>query len=368
MASRIREKRSISPVNLSEFEALARKALRGPVFDHLSGGTDDEVALQENIEAFRRIQIIPRVLRDVTNRNLSATVLGQSISFPVILAPVTCLRRFHAQGELAAARAASAAGTIFTVSTGACYGLDEIAKASPGPFWLQLYAYRDKGITKGLVQRAEAVGHSAICLTADVPVGGRRERDLRNQYFYPKAMLYKNLTGLGLKGLSPQMSDEELLAFSARELTVALTWEYLEWLKSITKLPILLKGILSTEDALRAVSSGMQGIVVSNHGGRQLDRAPAAIDVLQEIAAAVDGRMEILLDSGVRRGTDVLVALALGAKAVLLGRPYAWALAANGEKGVSQALAMLREEFDIAMALAGCASVAEISASLVRRR
>jgi len=362
----MKKKGFLSPVNLSEFEALARRALPGPVFDHLSGGTDDEVALRENIEAFRRTQIVPCVLKDVTKRNLSATVLGHTISFPVILAPVTCLRRFHPKGELAAARAAAGAGTIFTVSTGACYGLDEIAKASSGPFWLQLYAYRDKGVTKGLVQRAEAAGHTAICLTADVPVGGRRERDLRNQYFYPKSMLYRNLKGLGLKGLSPRMSDVELLAFSAHELTVALTWEYLEWLKSITKLPILLKGILSTEDAVRAVSSGMQGIVVSNHGGRQLDRAPAAIDVLQEIAAAVDGRVEILLDSGVRRGTDVLVALALGAKAVLIGRPYAWALAAGGEKGVSQALTMLREEFDVAMALVGCASVAEINASFIR--
>jgi 4-hydroxymandelate oxidase len=356
------------PVNLFEFEALARQALPGPVFDHLSGGTDDEVTLRENIEAFRRIQIVPRVLRDVTQRNLGATVLGHPISFPVILAPVTCLRRFHPQGELAAARAAATARTIFTVSTGACYGLDEISKVSMGPFWLQLYAYRDKGITKGLIQRAEAAGHTAICVTVDAPVGGRRERDLRNQYFYPKAMLYRNLKGLGLKGLSPKMNDEELLAFSARELTVALTWEYLEWLKSITKLPLLLKGILSVEDAVRAASTGMRGIVVSNHGARQLDRAPAAIDVLPEIAAAVEGRLEILLDSGVRRGTDVLIALALGAKAVLLGRPYAWALASGGEKGVSRALEMLREEFDIAMALAGCASVADINASLIRRR
>ncbi len=356
------------PVNLSEFEELARRALPKPVFDHLSGGTDDEVALRENIEAFRRIQIIPRVLRDVTKRNLGTTVLGHSITFPVILAPAACLRRFHPDGELAVARAAANAGTIYTVSTGACYGFEEIAKASRGPFWLQLYAYRDKGITKGLIQRAEAAGHTAICLTADVPVGGRRERDLRNNYFYPKAMLYESLKGLGLKGLSPGMSDEQLLAFSARELTVALTWDYLEWLKSITKLPILLKGILSTDDALRAVSSGMQGIVVSNHGGRQLDRAPAAIEVLHEIATAVDGRIEVLVDSGVRRGTDVLIALALGARAVLIGRPYAWALAAGGEKGVSRALSMLREEFNTAMALTGCSTVAEIDASLIRRR
>jgi 4-hydroxymandelate oxidase len=364
----MKKKAQASAVNLPEFEALAKEALPKPVFDHLSGGTDDEVTLRENLEAFRRLQILPRVLKDVTNRNVATTVLGQSISFPVILAPITCLRRFHPQGELAVARAAASAETIYTVSTGACFGFDEIAKASRGPFWLQLYAYRDKGITKGLVERAETAGYSAICLTVDVPIGGRRERDLRNNYFYPKAMLYETLKGLGLKGFSPKMSDEQLLAFSARELTVALTWNYLEWLKSITKLPILLKGILSTDDALRAVSSGMQGIVVSNHGGRQLDRSPAAIDVLHEIATAVDGRIELLVDSGVRRGTDVLCALALGAKAVLLGRPYVWALAVEGERGVSRVLSMLRGEFDAAMALTGCSSVAEIDARLIRRR
>lgn len=364
----MKKRTKVTAVNLSEFEALAKLALPKPVFDHLSGGTDDELALRENLEAFRRLQLIPRVLRDVTNRNIATTVLGQPISFPVILAPAACLRRFHPQGELAVARAAASAGTIYTVSTGACYAFDEIAKAAGGPIWLQLYAYSDKGVTKELVKGAEGAGYSAICLTVDVPIGGRRERDMRNNYFYPKAMLFQSLKGLGLKGLSSKMSNEQLLAFSARVLTVALTWEYLEWLKSITKLPILLKGILSKDDALSAVSAGMQGIVVSNHGGRQLDRSPAAIDVLHEIATAVDGRIDVLVDGGVRRGTDVLCALALGAKAILLGRPYVWALAVNGEKGVIHALQMLRDEFDTAMALNGCSSVGQIDASLIRRR
>jgi 4-hydroxymandelate oxidase len=361
----MKKKAKVSAANLAEFEALAKKRLPKDVFEHLSGGSDDEVTLEGNVAAFRRISIIPRVLRDVTNRKTDTTILGQPITFPVLLAPIACLRRFHPQGELAAVRAAGSAGTICIVSTGACYGFEEIAKTATGPIWLQLYAYRDLGVTQSLVQRAEAAGYKAICLTVDVPLSGRRERDLRNQYFYPREMLYRNLKGLGVKGLSPDMDDEQLFAFAGRELTVALTWNYLEWLKSATKLPILLKGVLATEDARQAVACGMSGIVVSNHGGRQLDGAPASIDVLRDIATAVDGRLEVLLDSGVRRGTDVLRALALGAKAVLVGRPYAWALAANGEKGVLRALEMLREEFSTAMALAGCSQVVEIDASLI---
>jgi 4-hydroxymandelate oxidase len=368
MRRQMKKKAKVSAVNLAEFEALARKRLAKDVFEALSGGSDDEVTLEENVAAFRRMSMIPRVLRDVTDRKTNTTVLGQAIAFPVLLAPIACLRRFDSEGELAVVRAAASAGTVCIVSTGACYGFEEIAKSAEGPIWLQLYAYRDKGITQSLVQRAETAGYKAICLTVDVPLSGRRERDYRNQYFYPREMLYRNLKGLGIKGLTPRLDDAQLHEISRRELTVALTWDYLDWLKSVTKLPVLLKGILATDDARRAVNSGMAGIVVSNHGGRQLDGAPASIDVLRDIVAAVDGRLEVLLDSGVRRGTDVLRALALGAKAVLIGRPYAWALAAEGEKGVSRALEMLREEFDNAMALAGCSRVSEIDASLILNR
>jgi 4-hydroxymandelate oxidase len=364
----MKKKTKVSALNLAEFEALARKRLAKDAFEALSGGADDEVTLEENIAAFRRIAVVPRVLRDVTNRKTNTTILGQEIAFPVLLAPIACLRRFHPEGELAVVRAAASAGTICMVSTGACYGFEEIAKSAKGPIWLQLYAYRDKGITQGLIQRAEAAGYKAICVTVDVPVSGRRERDYRNQYYYPRKMLYRNLKGLGIKGLTPRLDDEQLHEISRRELTVALTWDYLNWLTSVTKLPVLLKGILATDDARRAVDSGMAGIVVSNHGGRQLDGAPASIDVLHDIVTAVDGRLEVLLDSGVRRGTDVLRALAWGAKAVLLGRPYAWALAVQGEKGVRRALEMLREEFDTAMALAGCSGVGEIDASLILNR
>lgn len=355
-------------VNLADFEEWAKKQLPRALFEHAAGGAGDEITLRDNVVAFERLQIIPRVLRDVTERKTGTTILGQPISFPVLIAPIACLRRFHPQGELAVVRAASKAGTISIISTGACYDFKEIAKAARGAAWLQLYAYRDKTVTQGLVQGAEAAGYKAICITVDVPVDGNRERDLRNRYYYPREMLYRNLKGLGVRGVSRKMNDAELLAFADRELRVALTWKYLEWLKTITQLPLLLKGILSPQDAARAVSSGVNGIVVSNHGGRQLDGSPASIDALPDVAKAVDGRIEILLDSGVRRGTDVLRAVALGAKAVLLGRPCAWALSVDGERGVSRALEILYKEFSTAMALAGCASVSEITADLIRSR
>ncbi|MFZ0634046.1 MAG: alpha-hydroxy acid oxidase [Candidatus Acidiferrales bacterium] len=355
-------------LNLADFEALAKKRLPKALFEHTAGGAEDEITLRDNVAAFQRLKIIPRVLRNITDRKTDTTVLGQPVSFPVLIAPMACLRRFHPQGELAVARAASKAGTISIISTGACYGFKKIAEAARGSAWLQLYAYRDKAVTQGLVEGAEAAGYKAICITVDVPVDGNRERDVRNRYYYPREMLYQNLKELGVKGVSREMNEAELLAFAGRKLRVALTWEYLEWLKTITKLPLVLKGILSPQDAARAVSSGINGIIVSNHGGRQLDGSPASIDALSEIAKAVDGHIEIFLDSGIRRGTDVLRAVALGARAVLLGRPCAWALTVDGERGVSRVLEILQKEFSTAMALAGCAGVAEITADLVHAR
>lgn len=349
-----------SAVNLADFEALAREVLETPIYDHLAGGADDEWTLKENLAAWRRIRLLPRVLRDVTQCDLSTTVLGHALSLPVILAPVACHRLFHADGEYAVARAAARARTVFTVSTGASYSLEEIARVAEGPCWFQLYAYRDRSITRGLVERAEAAGYKAICLTVDSPVSGRRERDLRSGFIRPGKFIYKTLGDIGFEGIPPNLDEEQLLAFSANALTVALTWKYLEWLRSVTRLPFLLKGILTEEDAVQAASLGVEGIVVSNHGGRQLDGCPAAIDVLEGIADAVGGRSEILMDSGVRRGTDILKALALGARAVMIGRPYIWGLAVNGEQGVTQVIELLREEFKIALSLAGCSSVNQI--------
>jgi len=356
-----------SPVNLADFEAVAREALEKPVYDHLAGGADDEWTLKENLTAWSRIRLLPKVLRDVTQCDLSTTLLGEPISMPVVLAPVACHRIFHVDGEYAVARAAAQARTIFTVSTGASYSLEEVARVADGPCWFQLYAYQDRAITRGLVERAEGAGYKAICLTVDSPVSGRRERDLRNGFIRPKKFIYKTLGDIGFKGIASNLDEEQLLAFSAKALTVALTWDYLEWLRSLTRLPFLLKGILTKEDAVHAASLGVEGIVVSNHGGRQLDGCPAAIDVLEGIAGAVGGRSEILMDSGVRRGTDVLKALALGARAVMVGRPYIWGLAVNGEIGVTQVIELLREEFKIALGLAGCSRVSEISREIILR-
>jgi 4-hydroxymandelate oxidase len=363
----LEDKENNLPVNLADFEPLAQAIISKPAFDHLSGGADDERTLRENLVAFQRIQLLPRVLKDVTRCDLSTSVLGQRLTMPVILAPVACHRLFHPEGEFAVARAAAAAGIVMTVSTGASYSLEEVAASSPGSRWFQLYAYQDRGITRGLVERAEAAGYQAICLTVDSPVSGRRERDLRSGFIRPKAFLYKTLVDVGFKDLSPELDEEQLLAFAGKSLTVALTWDYLDWLRSLTRLPFLLKGILCQQDALTAASKGIEGIIVSNHGGRQLDGTPASIDVLQGIAEAIDGRSEVLVDSGVRRGTDMLKALALGAKAVLIGRPYIWGLAVDGEAGVKRVLDLLREEFLIAMSLAGCVTVDEINRELIFR-
>lgn len=354
-------------VNVTEFEQLARGKMARDLFEHVASGSDDEWTLRENLAAFQRIRLLPQVLRDVTHCDLSTTVLGQRVSLPVLLAPIACQCRFHPEGELACARAAAGAGTIYALSTGSTFSIEEVASATQGPLWFQLYAYADKAITQGLVKRAEASGYKAICLTVDNPITGRREADLRNRYFYPQKMLLRNLQHVGFNDLSADLNDEQLLAFAAKKLTVGLTWDDIEWLRSLTRLPLVLKGIMTKEDAGRAVSCQAQAIIVSNHGGRQLDGVPASISVLEEIKEAVAGRVEILLDSGVRRGTDILKALALGARAVLIGRPYIWGLAARGEAGVTEVLDILKQELVIDMALAGCTKILEINRALVSR-
>lgn len=354
-------------VNVTEFEQLAQNKMARELFEHVASGSDDEWTLRENLAAFQRIRLLPQVLRDVTHCDLSTTVLGQRVDLPVLLAPIACQCRFHPEGELAAARAAAGARTIYVLSTGSTFSIEEVASATQGPIWFQLYAYADKAITQGLVERAEASGYKAICLTVDNPITGRREADLRNRYFYPQKMLLRNLRHIGFNDLSADLNNEQLLAFAAKKLTVGLTWDDIEWLRSLTQLPLVLKGIMTKEDARRAVSCQAQAIIVSNHGGRQLDGVPASISVLEEIAGAIAGRVEILLDSGLRRGTDILKALALGAKAVLIGRPYIWGLAARGETGVTEVLDILKQELVIDMALAGCTKIPEVNRALVSR-
>jgi len=297
----------------------------------------------------------------VSRVDLTTTVLGQRLELPVLLAPVALQRLAHPDGELASARAAAAAGTAFALSTMASATIEEAAAAATGHKWFQLYVHPDRDVTKRLVQRAEAAGYAAICVTADVPFLGRRERDLRNELEFPPDVTHVNYLGeVEAPPMSMEPGQSVLAASAGLLIDPALTWSEIDWLRSVTSLPLLVKGIMTAEDARLAVEHGVAAIVVSNHGGRQLDGAPATIEVLPEVVEAVQGRCEVLLDGGIRRGTDILKALALGASAVLIGRAYIWGLAAAGEEGVTRVLALLRNELELAMALCGRRSVQEI--------
>jgi len=353
-------------LNVLDYEELARKKLSQPFFDYIAGGADDEVTLRRNREAFERIELKPRALVDVSVIDLSTNVLGQRVEMPVLLAPVAVQRLAHPEGELATARAAATNGTIMTLSTMASASIEEVAAASEGPKWFQLYVHRDRNVSKRMVQRAEAAGYKAVCLTVDVPRLGRRERDFRNRLEYPPGVAHRNYIGeVELPPLEVGAGESELSASADVLIDPSLTWDAIDWLRSFTSLPIILKGIMTADDARLALDHAASAIVVSNHGGRQLDGAPATIAVLPEVVAAIEGRCEVLLDSGIRRGTDVLKALALGANAVLVGRAYIWGLAVSGEAGVTQVLSMLRNELELAMALCGCRSVAEVSPEVV---
>jgi len=357
----------MQPVNLPEYEEHARRSLPQEIFDFIAGGAEDEVTLRRNREAFHRIQLRPRVLVDVSRIDLTTSVVGQSTATPVLIAPVALQRAVHPEGELATARAAAAAGAIMVLSTMSSCTIEEVAEAAAGPKWFQLYVNPDRTITESLVRRAEACGYSVLCLTVDAPYLGRRERDLRNLLQFPPDVTYRNLErDVDLSGVAMGDQGSALAAAAVRLINPGMTWADVDWLRSLTNLPLLIKGILTPEDARLAVEHGVAGIVVSNHGGRQLDTVPATIEVLPEIVDAVQGRVEILVDGGFRRGTDVLKALALGAKAVLIGRPYIWGLAVGGEAGVSRVLGLLKTELELALALCGCASVVDIDQNLVR--
>ncbi len=355
----------IEAINLDDFEAIARKRLPSMAYDYYASGAHDEITLRENVEAFDRIALRYRVLVDVSRRDMSTTVLGQRVSMPVLVAPTAFHGLAHPDAELATVRAAGSAGTIMILSTLSNTGIEDVLVQARGPVWFQLDVYKDRGATRALIQRAEAAGCAAIVVTVDAPLLGRRERDVRNRFQLPPHLSVKNLTASGMALLPEREGESSLAAYVAEMLDPAITWADIEWLRSVTKLPLLVKGIVRGDDATAAAGSGVSGIVVSNHGGRQLDTAPATIRVLGEIADAVGGRIEVLVDGGVRRGTDVVKALALGARAVLLGRPVLWALASDGERGVVRALEILRSELDLAMALSGCPTLASVTRDLI---
>ena len=353
-----------APINLAEVESRALGRLTPMARDYYASGATDEVTLRWNREAYERIALRPRALVDVSARDLSTTVLGRRHPWPVIVAPSAFQRLAHPDGEAAVARAAAAEGVTMTLSTLASTSIEDVAAAAPGaPRWFQLYVFRDRVLTRELVARAEAAGYEALVLTVDAPLLGRRERDARNRFALPEGITAANLAGARSQ-ITSEGAESGLLQYFSTQIDPTLTWTDLEWLCSTTRLPVLVKGILRADDAARAIEAGARGVIVSNHGGRQLDTAVASIDALPEVVEAAAGRAPVLVDGGIRRGTDILKALALGADAVLLGRPILWGLV-DGEPGVRHVLQLLRAEFDLAMALAGCASRTTVTRDLV---
>jgi 4-hydroxymandelate oxidase len=337
---------------LTDFEAPARGRLHPAAWAYYAGGGWDGVTLRDNAEAWKRFRFRPRVLVDVSALDLSTTLLGSPVSMPIGIAPAALHGMAHPDGELATTRAATAAGVANVVSTVASRSIEEVAEASgPGLRWFQLYVQRDRSLSRALVQRAEAAGYRAIVLTVDLPVLGYRD-DLFRIGFDPGTLAYGNFAGMAGSGVDL----DDLLDMRS----VGLTWDTLAEIRSWSSLPLVLKGILTADDARLAVEHGAAAVWVSNHGGRQLDRAPAAIEMLDDVVEAVGGRAEVYLDGGVRRGTDVVTALAMGARAVFTARPLLYALACAGEPGVSKALAILREETGRAMSLVGAAGVGDL--------
>jgi 4-hydroxymandelate oxidase len=348
-------------VRLSDFEGPARDRLHPAAWAYYAGGAWDEATLRENHAAWDRYRLRPRVLVDVSAVDLSTTLLGRPVSLPVGIAPAALHGMAHPEGELATARAAAAAGVVAVISTVASQTVEAVAAAAPdGLRWFQLYVQRNRDRTRDLVQRAEAAGYSALCVTVDLPVMGYRDDILRLR-FDPGEDAYANLPKRDAWRAGGELDD--LLDMRS----VGMTWETLTEIRSWSSLPLVLKGIMTAEDARLAVEHGADAVWVSNHGGRQLDRVGAGIDVLEEVVAAVDGRAEVYVDGGIRRGPEVLIALALGAHAVFAARPFLWALACAGEAGVARALAILREEVERGMALLGARTPAEVRQDHVTR-
>ncbi|KAJ9179435.1 hypothetical protein P3X46_011223 [Hevea brasiliensis] len=349
-------------VNVNEFQIMAKQVLPKMYYDFYAGGAEDQYTLKENVEAFQKILFRPRVLMDVSRIELSTTVFGHAISAPIMIAPTSMHKLAHPEGEIATARAAAACNTIMVLSVSATCSLEEVAASCNAVQFFQLYVYKRRSIAVNLVQRAERNGYKAIVVTADTPRLGRREADIKNKMIVPQL---KNLEGL----LSTEVKYDKgssLEAYANESFDASLCWKDIGWLKSITNLPIVVKGILTRDDAIKAMEVGVEGIIVSNHGARQLDYTPATISALEEVVDAVRGKVPVLLDGGIRRGTDVFKALALGAQGVFVGRPVIYGLAVKGEHGVRQVIEMLKNELELTMALSGCPSLKDISRSHVR--
>ncbi len=352
-----------------EAKKLASKVLPQTARDYINGGSGDEQALVRNRRGWKDINLIPRVLVDVSNRNPSTNILGIKTPFPCVIAPTAYHKLAHPEAEFATASAASEAGVIMTVSTFSNTPIEKLTSISGNQTWFQLYVYRDRGITKELIKRVEASGCKAFVVTVDVPILGKRVRDIRNGFCLPADYFPANLTADSAARLSMKFAGSSLEAFVKEQLDDSLCWKDLEWIRSQTSLPIIVKGILHPDDAVRACQLEVDGIVVSNHGGRQLSVCPSTAEMLPLIRDSMPSTGPLLLvDGGVRSGTEIFKALALGADAVLVGRPILWGLAHSGKEGVSNVLNILRCEFTDTMALCGVSSVEEINRVFIRNR
>ncbi len=337
-------------VSLFDFEPVARRRMSHMEWEYVNSAAADEITVRWNREAFDRIRLNPHVLNDVSRLETRVTLFGQELEFPILLAPSALHRLAHPEGERATARGAGRAQAAMVLSTMSTVAVEEVVKSASQPVWFQLYVQSDRGFTRHLIERAEAAGCRALCVTVDTPVDGARNRQQRAHFHLPPGIEMVHLKGLSTRNAGNPRTEAD--AFAAL-LTDKLTWKDIEWMLSFAKVPVLLKGILNPEDAAIAANAGVAGIIVSNHGARNLDTVPATIDALPRVMDRVGDRLTVLMDGGVRRGTDVLKALALGARAVLIGRPVLYGLAAGGEHGVARVLNILRSEFEMAMALTG---------------
>jgi L-lactate dehydrogenase (cytochrome) len=371
--------------SVDDFRTVAKKRLPGGVFDYIDGAAEDEITVAANAAAWRQVQLAPRVLRDVSKIDLSTTLLGRPVPAPLALSPTGFARIADPQGELAVARAAAARGLPYTLSTLGTRSIEEVAAVSDGPKWFQVYVWRDRGLVQDMVQRAVAEGYEALMVTVDTAVFGRRERDVRRGFTLPPTIglgtiidgirhpswtwsfvrggpiTFSNVAG-SATGTAVTLSD-----FVNSQFDTSLSWQDLDWLRGVTDLPVMIKGVGAVEDARIAASEGLPAVVLSNHGGRQLDGVPATLDLLEETVAAVGDSVEVLLDGGVRRGTDLITARALGARAVMVGRPCLYALGVGGEKGVAQVLDHLLTGAERTMQLLGETRVDDLTRDAVRR-
>ena len=352
-------------LNVADYARAARGTLAKDALDYYEGGALDEITLRENAAGWERLKLHYHVLAGVGPRELSTTVLGQRISMPIAIAPTAFHKLACPEGEIAAAHAAKSAATLFILSSLSNTAMEAVFAQAGRPRWFQLYIYKDREITRALVQRAEAAEAEAIVLTVDAPGLGTRERDARNKFTLPTGLTVENLAPLG-KGNIPEVGGSGMAAYVRDNFKSDLSFDDLDWLCGCTRLPVVVKGVCRGDDARRVADHGAKAIVVSNHGGRQLDTAPATCEVLPHVVDAVGDGCEVYVDGGIRRGSDVLKAIALGARAAMIGRPILWGLAVGGEQGAAQVLEILRRELDEAMLLCGCTKLSDINASLLR--